>query len=106
MALMLNQYSKEEIEEFVWANAGIHVTDWSADTEKQVCEMDTAEIEYRSGTRRILSKWDGASDRLEQFTSYCEKRANANSQNSKARPCEKSEYSKSAQWRNPERSVQ
>ena len=57
MAIMLNQYSRREIEEFTWGIDGIHVTDWKSDAEKQECLMNEIKIEYR---------WEGGAYSLKE----------------------------------------
>ena len=47
---MLNQYSKSEIEDFVWAKAGIHVKDSETTEEGRRCTMNGTHIEYQWGT--------------------------------------------------------
>ena len=72
MDQMINQYSKNEIEEFVWIKAGIHATDWQIEEEKRICAMQMTTIDYRKKTRRIFSHGGRAMGLMAQFTEYCE----------------------------------
>ena len=82
MVLTLNQYSMQEIDEFVWITAGIHVTDWQVEAGKQRCTMQGTPIEYHQEPRRILFEGAGARERLERFTDYFEERDEAPRPNS------------------------